>query len=58
MVFLSLTGALAALIVGIILVVIARLVDIEPVINKIIYVIGIILVIIGLIFLLIGFLPI
>ena len=58
MVFLGLGSALAALIVGIILVIIARLVDIEPVVNKILYVIGIILVIIGAIFVLLAFLPI
>lgn len=47
----SLSSALAALIVGIILIFIARMVPIEDLVNKIIYVIGAILVIIGVIFL-------
>ena len=51
----SLGSALAALIVGIILAVIARLVDIEPLVNKILYAIGVILIIIGIILLILFF---
>jgi hypothetical protein len=42
---------LAALIVGVILVIIAKAVDIEPTINKVLYVIGIILIIVAIILL-------
>jgi hypothetical protein len=58
MVFLGLGSALAALIVGVILIIIARAVDIEPIINKILYVIGAILVVVGIIFLILGLLGI
>ena len=51
----SLGSALGALIVGIILAVIAKLVEIEPLVNKILYAIGLILIIIGLILLIVYF---
>jgi len=57
MVYTSLTNALAALIVGIILLVISRAVVIETWVNKILYIIGAILVVIGLIFLALYFIP-
>lgn len=51
----SLGSALAALIVGIILAVIAKVVEIEPLVNKILYAIGVILIIIGIILLIVYF---
>lgn len=54
----SLTNALAALIVGIILVVISKAVAIEKTVNTILYIIGIILVIVGIILLALFFIPI
>jgi len=57
MVYTSLTNALAALIVGIILLVISRAVVIEAWVNKILYIIGAILVVVGLIFIGLYFIP-
>lgn len=55
---LTLGGALAALIIGIILIIIARAIDIEPIINKIMYAIGAILLVVGIIFLILNLLGI
>ena len=58
MVLATLGGWVVALIVGIALIILARAIQIEPIINKILYVIGIILVIVGIILLvlwLVGF---
>jgi uncharacterized membrane protein len=55
MVEISLGGGLAALIIGIILAVIARVVEIEPWVNKLLYALGIILIIIGIILLILFF---
>ena len=52
----SLESGLAAIIIGVILVVIARYVQIEPIINKILYIIGIIIVIVGIIILVLALL--
>jgi len=57
MVYTSLTNALAALIVGIILLVISRAVAIETWVNKILYIIGAILVVVGIIFIGLYFIP-
>ena len=55
MVEISLGGGLAALIIGIILAVIAKIVEIEPWVNKLLYALGIILIIIGIILLILFF---
>ena len=54
----SLESGIVAIIIGVILVVIARAVDIEPTLNKILYIIGIIIVIIGIIILVLALLGI
>ena len=51
----SLGGALAALIVGVILIIIANRVAIEGIVNTVLYIVGIILFIIGVILLLLYF---
>ena len=50
----DLVGSLAMIIIGIILVVIARSIHIEGIINTILYVIGIILVLVGILFLILS----
>lgn len=49
MVFASLESGIIALIVGIALVLIARAINIEPTINKILYIIGILLIVVAII---------
>jgi hypothetical protein len=55
MVFASLETGIIALIVGIALVLIARAVTIEPIINKVLYIIGILLIIVAIIALVLFF---
>lgn len=52
----TLEGSIIILAVGITLVLIARLIQIQEVVNKILYVIGIILVVVGILFLLLAIL--
>lgn len=55
MVFASLETGIIALIVGIALIVIANRVQIEPIVNNILYIVGVILAILGIIALLLFF---
>ena len=51
----ELVGSLAMIIIGIILVVISRNIQIENIINTVLYVIGIILILVGILLLILNF---
>lgn len=50
----DLVGSIVLIVVGIILVFVARQVTIEPIVNKILYIVGMILILVGILFLILS----